>query len=71
MNSDKYIVHCPHCGIVEATMSDNTDDSSDLPTEGESELEEEVVETSGGPKTRIRCPRCGMWLASDLVTLED
>ena len=71
MNGEKYIIHCPRCGIVEASVYDNIDDSSEVPGEGDIELEEEVWETTHGPESRIRCPRCGAWLASDLAHPED
>lgn len=71
MDGDKYIVYCPRCGPVEACASDAWDDASDVPGEIDVEIEEQVVETEHGPEPRIRCPRCGMWLASGLARPEE
>jgi hypothetical protein len=65
----RYVLHCPHCGRVPgvAPVAD-PDDTSDASSDDV--IDEQTFESSGGPVTRVRCPRCGRWVNSDLAEPE-
>ncbi|MGC9455359.1 MAG: hypothetical protein ACP5HU_10920 [Phycisphaerae bacterium] len=66
MPTQRFVLHCPTCGRVTVTAPavdpDDIDGTSD-----DDVLEEQEFETPAGPVTRVRCPRCGRWLSTDLA----
>ena len=66
MTSQKYVLYCPKCGRVEGFVPESAADDED-DTEAESIIDEEVVVTPSGSRTRVRCPQCGGWVAPDRV----
>ena len=64
VKGEKYVLNCPRCGPVVGLVSDASDEPGEGP-EAETVIEEEVVDTPGGPAVRVRCPRCGQWIKPD------
>ena len=64
--SEKYELLCPKCGRVEGYVGSDIEepDDADSPSSDE-EISVEEVQTSHGPTTRVRCPRCGQWIRAD------
>lgn len=67
MTQQKYVLYCPKCGRVEGFVPEAYDSDDDAIGEPEQEISEEVVQTAGGTRVRVRCPRCGGWVAPDRV----
>lgn len=66
MTTERFVLHCPTCGRVTGLAP--TDDSDDAAgASGDDVIEEDVFESSAGPVTRVRCPKCGRWLNPDLA----
>ena len=61
---DKLVLNCPRCGKVEGYFPSEEGEDQPPGTLDE-ELEEQVFESVHGPKTRVRCPKCGQWLSPD------
>jgi predicted RNA-binding Zn-ribbon protein involved in translation (DUF1610 family) len=67
MTSQKYVLYCPKCGRVEGFVPESAADDEDDTGEAETTIDDEVVDTPRGASTRVRCPRCGGWVAPDRV----
>ena len=66
MTNQRYVLHCPSCGRVPGVApSEDPDDRADASSDDV--IEEQVFESASGPVTRVRCPRCGRWVSSDLA----
>ena len=67
MVDEKYMLNCPRCGRVEGFVPADFDDDQPA-SDTETEIDRDVVQTrEGKPAMRVRCPRCGQWVASDRV----
>ena len=62
---EKYVIQCPHCGVIEGYRPLDSEDVELPPGSEDLVVEDEVFETPEGPRTRVRCPRCGQWLKED------
>ena len=65
MTGEKYLLDCPDCGQVEGYVPSDFDEDERAPADPDMIIEEDVVRTSAGPATRVRCPRCGRWIRPD------
>lgn len=67
MLDEKYVVDCPTCGRVEGYVAGaaRAGDDPGEPDDAENLIDSEVFEGPHGPASRVRCPRCGGWVAGD------
>ncbi len=67
MDLEKYIIDCPSCGKVEGYIQPQQEDYEEESGVGDVDEEtvEETFESKGHPVEKVRCPRCGTWLAAN------
>lgn len=68
MLGERFILNCPACGKVEGYMPPETEEMGGATEDPEAIIVEEVVATSGGITSRVRCPRCGRWTEPSRVS---